>query len=75
MTTTHDPVPVEAVSEDTKRLREALQGAEEAIDWLNHHLREHHYCLHTDAAISGIPAWLAKARAAIAASPSSAGCA
>jgi hypothetical protein len=46
---------------------EALEGADETIDWLMHHLTQHHHCLHMDATLSGIPNWIAKARAAIAA--------
>jgi hypothetical protein len=46
---------------------EALEGADETIDWLMHHLTQHHHCLHMDATLSGIPKWIAKARAAIAA--------
>ena len=49
------------------QLLEALEGADETIDWLMHHLTQHHRCLHMDATVSGIPKWIAKARAAIAA--------
>jgi hypothetical protein len=47
------------------QLLEALEGADETIDWLMHHLTQHHRCLHMDATVSGIPAWIAKTRAAI----------
>ena len=46
-------------------LREAAQQALESIDWLRHHLIQHHGCLHMDPTASGIPAWLNKNEAAL----------
>lgn len=45
--------------------RELIQQALEALDWLQHHLTQHHGCLHMDPTASGIPAWLGKTEAAL----------
>lgn len=45
--------------------RALFQQALEALDWLRHHLTQHHGCLHMDPTASGIPAWLGKTEAAL----------
>jgi hypothetical protein len=50
---------------EVERLRAALEGGVEAIDWLTHHLSAHHGCLHMAPDASGIPSWVANARAAL----------
>lgn len=39
---------------------DAMKQALETIDWLRHHLTQHHGCLHMEPTSSGIPAWLLK---------------
>jgi hypothetical protein len=56
---------INASKAEVERLREALEGGVEAIDWLTHHLSAHHGCLHMDPDVSGIPSWIANARAAL----------
>ena len=46
---------------DRKVMRQAL----ETIDWLRHHLTQHHQCLHMSPDSSGIPAWVAKTESAL----------
>ena len=44
---------------------DAMKLALESIDWLVHHLTQHHGCLHMNPTASGIPAWLGKTEAVL----------